>query len=185
MSTTTNSLKYRNITISGGAATGKGTLKENLRPYLAPLGWRFRSGGDLLREFTNESKLPLASLAEPSFHKEIDQKTSELLDVGNIVVESWLAGFIAKERADTFRIFLYCGDDKMRVDRVLFRDKTDVETARKIIFDRELDNFSQWKKIYGDYDFWNKNIFHIMIDTCNSDAKKTLGIVLNEIGYTL
>ena len=65
-------LNYRNIAISGGIAVGKGTLRENLRPYLEPLGWQFRSGGDILREYTKEHVNPLAKLADDDFHRALD-----------------------------------------------------------------------------------------------------------------
>ncbi len=176
-------LKFNNIAISGGAATGKGTLRENLRPYLEPLGWSFRSGGDLVREYTNEHKIPNASLADEAFHKSLESKTRDLLEKGHIVVESWLAGFVAKERTDTLRIFVYCSNDAIRIDRVVNRDHVDIDTAKKIIFDRQTDNFREWKRIYGDHDFWDPSIFHLKIDTYSLNKKQTLNIVLGALEF--
>ena len=61
-------LNFDNITISGGVAVGKNTLKDNLKPYLEPLGWRFTSGGQLLRDFAKEYVQPVAGLAPDEFH---------------------------------------------------------------------------------------------------------------------
>lgn len=176
-------LKYNNITISGGAATGKGTLKESLRPFLEPLGWSFRSGGDLVRDYTKEHKIPNASLADDNFHRSLEKKTHELLEKGHMVVESWLAGYVAKSRDDTLRIFVYCSNDAIRIDRVVNRDHVDTETAKKIIFDRQTDNFREWKRIYGDHDFWDPSIFHLKIDTYSLNKSQTLNAVLEAIGY--
>lgn len=176
-------LKYRNIAISGGAAVGKGTLRAGLKPYLAPLGWKFRSGGDLLREFTKGNKIPKASLADAEWHKKLDRKTFELLEEGNLVVESWLAGYVARERADTLRIFVFCSNDAIRIDRVVNRDHVDVETAKKIIFEREKDNFAEWRKIYGDHNFWDPKYFHLSLDTYSLNKKQTLQKILEALGY--
>ena len=47
----TMNLKFKNITISGGVSTGKNTLLDNLKPHLEPQGWKFTSGGQILRDF--------------------------------------------------------------------------------------------------------------------------------------
>ncbi len=175
-------LNYRNIAISGGIAVGKGTLRENLRPYLEPLGWQFRSGGDILREYTKEHVNPLAKLADDDFHRALDAKTGELLDVGHLVVESWLAGFVARERTDTLRVFMHCSNEAIRVDRVMNRDKVSSTDAKNNIKDRESNNFAEWRRLYGDFDFWNPTYFQLSIDTYSSDAQETVHRVLEALG---
>ncbi|MFN4213002.1 MAG: cytidylate kinase family protein, partial [Microgenomates group bacterium] len=135
-------LKYENITISGGVATGKNTLANNLKPYLKPYGWKFASGGQLLRDFTNEYVLPVASLADKKFHHQLDERTRRLLTKeGHYVIEAWLAGFIARDLKNTLRILLVCSNDALRVDRVANRDKVSISEAKRFIKEREEDNF--------------------------------------------
>lgn len=178
-------LKFENITISGGVATGKNTLKDNLRPYLEPLGWKFTSGGQILRDFTKEYVQPVASLADDDFHRKLDQRTLDLLTKDkHYVIEAWLAGFVARELPNTLRVLLICHDDALRIDRVANRDKISVDDAKKYIKEREEDNFKEWKRLYGDYNFWDPQYFHFVIDTYSSDQNKSTQQVLDLLGYT-
>lgn len=177
-------LKFENITISGGVAVGKGTLTENLKPYLEPLGWKFTSGGRLLREFTKEFVQPLASLADAKFHNELDARTKRLLtEEGHYVIEAWLAGFMAKDLGNTLRVFLMCKNDALRIDRVANRDKVSIEQAKHYIKEREEGNMAEWKRIYGNHDFWDPKYYHLTIDTYSSGQMETVGKVLDRLGF--
>ena len=176
-------MKYKNITISGGVAVGKNTLQENLKSYLQPQGFKFTSGGQLLRDFSREYVQPLASLAPDEFHHKLDDRTKKLLEEGKYVIEAWLAGFMARERDDTLRILLICSHDSVRIDRVVNRDKVTIEKAKAYIKDREETNFREWKRIYGDHDFFDPKYYHLVIDTYSSGPNETVGKVLDKLGY--
>lgn len=176
-------LAFKNITISGGVAVGKNTLLDNLKNYLEPLGWKFTSGGKILREFTKENVLPLASLAPDEFHHKLDDRTKNLLEEGHYVIEAWLAGFMARERTDTLRIMLTCSNAALRVDRVANRDRLSIDKAKEYIKKREDENIIEWKRIYGDYDFFSPEYYHEVIDTYSSGPNETVGIVLDKLGY--
>ncbi len=176
-------LNWENITISGGVASGKNTLLENLRPYLEPLGWKFASGGKILRDYLKEYKHPLASLGDEKIHHIIDNRTIALLKEGHYVIESWLAGFMARNFQNTLRIFLICSNPALKIDRVVNRDKVTIEEAKKMIKEREEDNLKTWKKIYGDYDFWDPKYYHLVIDTYSSGPLETVGKVLDRLGF--
>lgn len=176
-------LNYKNITISGGVATGKNTLLNNLKPFLEPLNWHFASGGQILRDYLKEYINPKAGMAPKDIHHQIDKRTIELLNKGYYVIESWLAGFMAKERKDTLRVLLICSNPALKIDRVVNRDKVNIETAKKIIKEREEDNFKTWKKIYGNFDFFDPKYYHLIIDTYSSGPLETVGRVLDALGY--
>lgn len=176
-------LKYKNITLSGGVATGKNTLLNNLKPFLEPIGWHFASGGQILRDYLKEYVNPKAGLAPKDIHYQIDKRTIELLNQGNFVIESWLAGFMTRDRKDTLRVLLFCSNPALKIDRVVNRDKVTVEQAKKIVKEREEDNFKTWKRIYGDYDFFNPQYYHLVIDTFSSGPLETVGRVLDALGY--
>ncbi len=177
------SLRFRNITISGGVAVGKNTLLNNLKPYLLPIGWQLTSGGQLLRDFAQEQVQPLASLVSDDFHHKLDERTKSLLETGHIVIEAWLAGFMARKRNDTLRILLTCQNDALRVDRVANRDKIPVSQAVEYIKEREDNNFKEWKRLYGDYNFFDPSYYHIVVDTYSSGPNETVGMVLDKLGY--
>ena len=176
-------LKYKNITISGGVATGKNTLLNNLKPFLKPLNWQFTSGGQILRDYLKEYINPKAGLAPVDIHHQIDKRTINLLNKGHYVIESWLAGFMARERKDTLRVLLVCSNPALKVDRVVNRDKVTIEIAKKIIKEREEDNFKTWKKIYGQFDFFDPKFYHLIIDTFSSGPLETVGRLLDALGY--
>lgn len=177
-------LKYDNITISGGVATGKNTLLNNLKSYLEPLGWKFTSGGQLLRDFAKEYVQPLASLADKKFHNKLDNRTKRLLATeGHYVIEAWLAGFMARNLKNTLRVLLTCTDHALQVDRVANRDKISIEQAKKFIKERENINFKEWKKIYGNYNFFAPKYYNLIIDTYSSGQLETVGKVLDKLGF--
>ncbi len=178
-------LKFKNITISGGVATGKNTLLNNLKPFLEPLGWYFTSSGQILRDYLKEYVNPKAGLAPKEIHEQIDERTIGLLKKGKIVIESWLAGFLARNRHDTLRVLLICSNPALKIDRVVNRDKVNIEVAKKIIREREEDNLKTWKKIYGDYNFFNEKYYHLVIDTYSSGPLETVGKVLDNLGFNV
>lgn len=176
-------LKYKNITISGGVATGKNTLLNNLKSFLEPLGWNFASGGQILRDYLKEYINPKAGQAPVDIHHQIDRRTIGLLNKGHYVIESWLAGFMARKKKDTLRILLICSNPALKIDRVVNRDRVSIDKAKKIIKEREEDNFKTWKKIYGDYNFFDPQYYHLIIDTFSSGPLETVGRVLDALGY--
>ncbi len=177
-------LKFNNITISGGVSVGKNTLLNNLKPYLLHLGWKFTSGGQILRDFTKEYVQPLASLVDRDFHNQIDDRTKRLLTKeGHYVVEAWLAGFVARNLKDTLRVLLTCSNEALKVDRIVNRDKVTIGEAKKYIKQRETDNFKTWHTIYGNYNFWDPQYYHLVIDTYSSGPLETVGKVLDRFGY--
>ena len=176
-------LLWRNITISGGVASGKNTLLDNLKPFLEPLGWKFSSGGKILRDYLKEYKHPLASLGDEKIHHIIDERNVKLLQEGNYVIESWLAGFMARNFNDTLRILLICSNPALKIDRVVNRDKVTVDQAKQMIKEREEDNIKTWKKLYGDYEFFDPKYYHLVIDTFSSGPLETVGKVLDRLGF--
>jgi len=175
--------KFENITISGGVAVGKNTLLNNLKPYLSPYGWHFTSGGQILRDFTKEYVQPLANLTDEEFHLKLDKRTMDLLNKGYYVIEAWLSGFMARHLKNTLRVLLICSNEALKVDRVANRDKLTIVQAKKLIKEREEINFKEWKRIYGNYNFFNPKYYHLVIDTYSSGPLETVGKVLDALGY--
>ncbi len=177
-------LKFYNVSISGGVAVGTTTLMENLKPYLEPYGWKFKSIGQFVREYTKENVLPLASLVSEDFDRQIERKVFETLSSERQwVIDAWLAGFMSRELTNTLRVLLYCSETSLRVDRVANRDRVSVEEAKRFLKLREEKNIKKWQHIYGNYDFFNKKYYHLVIDTYSSGQHETVGKVLDSLGY--
>ena len=177
-------LKYDNITISGGVAVGKGTLLNNLKPYLEPYGWKFRASGQIVRDYTKEYIKPNASLAPDELHKKIDSKVLELLkNETKWAIEAWLSGWLARKLTKTLRILLICSDKALQIDRVANRDKISVTDAKKFIEEREEDNIRTFKRIYNAVDIFNSKYYQLVTDTYSLGPLETAGKVLDKMGY--
>jgi cytidylate kinase len=185
-------LKFDNITISGGSGVGTSTLAKNLKPYLQTQGWTFFSGGEFMRQYAIEHGLfdsqnkghHNAETYSDDFDKEIDfgmQKT--LKEKKKQVLEAWLAGFFARDIDTTLRILLVCSNEAIRIDRVVNRDKVTIDEAKKLVKDREETNVKKWKRLYGEYDFFDPKYYHLVIDTYSKGPMETTGMVLDALGY--
>lgn len=176
---------YKNITISGGVGVGSTTLMKNLTPILEPLGFTLTSTGALMREKMHEFKNPRADLVNDTIHEAVEKDVYGILASGKTyVVEGWLAGFIARKIDHTLRVLVYASNDAVRIDRIINRDSMTVKEARHMIHEREKVNFETWKRIYGDYDFWDPAYYHLTIDTCQCGPQESVGKVLDALGYS-
>lgn len=177
--------KYRLITISGKVAVGTTTLAKNL---VHVLGWKHINFGALQREFDrkhgiNENKQ--GAVARSDEHERgMEKMGEEMLKKGqNIIYEAWLSGFLARNYKDVLRVLLVCSHTDIKVDRIVNRDNVSIEEAKQWIKQREEENEKKWRKLYGNYDFWDPKYFHLVIDTYKSGPMETLGKVFDKLGF--
>ena len=183
------SAKWRNITISGRVASGATTLFNKLRQELAPQGWKFFSGGEFMREYA--IKHNLISSEDTSHHKatvysdefdiEVDgMMKKRLSEEENLVIEADLAGFNAKGIDGVLKILLIC-DDALLIDRIVNRDNVTIEEAKKHIREREEENIKKWRRLYGEYDFWDLKYYDLVIDTYKNSPQETVDLVFRSL----
>lgn len=178
-------LKYHNITVSGLIATGTSTLAKNLEQIL---GWKYINAGEIQRRYDrehgiHENKQGAASRSDKHEQK-IEAMTKKILtEEKNIIYEAWLSGFVAREIEGVFKVLVICSENVIRVDRVVNRDGVSTDEAKQFIKQREEENIAKWKKLYGEYDFWDPKYYNLVIDTYSSGPMETVGKVLDKIGY--
>lgn len=175
--------QYRNVTISGKYVTGTTTLAKNLQQTL---GWKHINIGEIQRRWDrehNRNENLQGALGRPDQHeKEMEEMTKKILiEENHLIFESWLAGFVAKNIPGILKVLLICSDDGVRIDRIVNRDGISVDEAKKYIKQREEENEIKWKKLYGDYDFWDPKYYDIAIDTYSLGPMQTLGRVLDKL----
>lgn len=178
-----SSPKWRNITISGRVASGATTLSKNLARRL---GWHLINGGEIYRQYAQKNGIPLAqtNLSADKYHLDLDNFIKEKLKKENqLVIESWLSGFDAQNIPRVFKIFITCSDDAVRIDRLMNRDKTTIEEAKEHLRIREEENLKKWEKLYHTRDFWNPNLYDLVINTYTSGPIETLEVALQAIGF--
>lgn len=178
--------KYRIITVSGKIAVGTTTLSKNLAHVL---GWKHINFGALQREFDRKHNIhenKQGALARSDDHERSIEKMGEkmLAQEKNLIYEAWLSGFLAKNYQDVFRVLLICSHNDIRVDRVANRENITINEAKKWIKQREIENEKKWKKLYGNFDFWNSKYYNLTIDTYKKGPMETLGKVLDKLGFT-
>lgn len=163
---------FKNIVISGEIGTGTSTLAKSLAEKL---GWKMISFGDFFRQYVKEQNIPLWDKlkvpqeweykTDTEFHKKLE--TEE-----NLVVDGHYQGFLSKDLDYVYRILLFC-DPQIAQERILKRSHTHAETPETILKRRQglRDSF---KKLYGDADYFDPKLFHLVIDTGINDTEETL-----------
>ena len=174
---------FDNIAISGGVAVGKSTLLENLKPYLQPHDWKFESIGDIHRAFLKDNIMPEASKVSDDFDRKIEKEVERVFTKEkHVAVQSWIGGFVARNLSKTLKVLLICKNNHLRVDRLANRDRLSIDNAKKFIKQREEGNINKYKRLYGNFDFWNPEYYNLVIDTYSSGQLETVGIVLDALG---
>jgi cytidylate kinase len=175
--------KFKNITISGKIAVGTTTLAKNLSKALS---WKHINVGGMQREFDRKNNInenKQGAEARTNDHEQsMEKMTLKMLTVKeNIIYEAWLSGFVARDLTNVLRILLVCSHEDIRIDRVVNREKITVDEAIKWMRQREEENITKWKKLYGNYDFWEPKYYHLVVDTYSSGPMQTLGKVLDAL----
>lgn len=175
--------KYRCLTVSGKIATGTTTLSKNLSRVLK---WKHINVGGLQREFDRKHHInenQQGAIARSDQHeKSMENMTLKMLTSDkNIIYEAWLSGFVARNLSDVLRVLLICSHEDIRIDRVMNRENLTIEEAKHCIKQREEENTLKWKKLYGDYNFWDPKYYHLVIDTYSCGPNETLGKVLDKL----
>lgn len=175
--------KFRCITVSGKIAVGTTTLAKNLSKTLS---WKHINVGGIQREFDRKHKInenKQGALARTDAHEQsMEKMTMDILKKNkNIVYEAWLSGFISREIPDILRVLLVCSHEDIRIDRVVNRENITVEEAKIWMKQREEENINKWKKLYGNYDFWDPKYYNLVIDTYSSGPMQTVGKVLDSL----
>ena len=135
------------------------------------------------KHFSEKNKQGASSRSD-EHEQAMEAMTKNMLQKeSNLIYEAWLSGFVAREIDRVLRVLLICSHEDIRVDRVVNRENITIEEAKNWMFQRENENVTKWKKLYGDYDFWSSKYYQLVIDTYSSGPMETLGIVLDKLGF--
>lgn len=198
---------YKNITISGLPGAGSTTLLNILREELRLDGWKGFSGGEFMRAyaaekglFDRELKLHHSSIVYgEDFDRQVDMGIrNKVSKEEKWIIESWLSGFMAQNVPGTLKVLVICRDEAVRIDRIVNRDDTTVETAKKHIYKRYEENLAKWTKVYkkewkkwlvdtkkvsenDPIDFWRPDIYDMVIDTYSTNKEQALKKVMDAL----
>ncbi|MDP3998922.1 MAG: hypothetical protein Q8P89_04900 [bacterium] len=186
-------LKYRSIAISSKIGTGKTTLAKHLETVL---GWKRLEGGEIFWEPLRK-KLNLAEnetgLRPDDEDLKFDEALKERLRKENqLILETHLVGFDAQGISGVFKILLICEDSEgndqvaIRIDRIVNRNGTTVDDAKRHLEEREKMDLEKWSRLYGggdpNWSPYNPRYFDLVINTFNHNQEETLRIALEALG---
>lgn len=179
----------RIITVSGRIASGATTLAKQLAEFL---DWRHIEGGEIFWEAIRK-RLKLANkdtgLRPDEEDILFDKKLREILRTEeDVVLETKLASYNAQGVDGIYKILVICEDKygadqtQIRIDRLVNREGISVEKAKEEVIEREENDISKWRKLYGNGDlnwtYLNKNYYDLVINTYESDKEKALNQTL-------
>jgi CMP/dCMP kinase len=163
------------IVISGWPAVGKTTIAENLAKVFNLKLW---NGGDILKMMAYErgyssslnhdwwdteeaAKFMKERNDNPNFDREVDNRLIELVKEGNVVITSYTLPWIS----DATINFWLQGSVDNRSKRMSMRDKIDINTAKKIVQRRDVENKLIYQKLYQ-FEFGEKlDVFDFAMNT--------------------
>ncbi len=173
-------IKYKNIAISGDIGTGKSTLAKLLSEKL---NWKYVSAGNYFREWYKNQGMDVSKVygipeeedrkMEADFQKDMAEKT-------DIVFESRLAGWLAKDYAKTLKV-LCTVEPEEAYRRVAGRDSVSEVEAKALSQKRAKDLVDKFNNLYAVSDFLDEKYFDLVIDTTNLSPEKVLEKVLDKL----
>ncbi len=199
--------KFRNVSISGLPGGGSTTLLNELRENLKYDGWTGFSGGEFMRAYALEKGIFKAQAGihhsaehyEDDFDRQIDFGMRNKFEKHQRqIIESWLSGFFAQGVPSVLKVLVYCSDDAVRIDRIVNRDQVTVTEAKQNMQERYQVNLRKWTRLYNEQwqewvvgrglakaddpiDFWQPNLYDIVIDTYSTNQQQGLRIVLDAL----
>jgi cytidylate kinase len=168
------------ITISGSAATGKTTQAKIISEKYK---LKYYSAGKIFREIAEEKRISLESLSkiaqnDKSIDLEIDKRTKEIAELGNVIMEGRLTAWMTRD-INAFRIYLYAPLE-VQIARVAKRDGKTVEEARSETILREESEKNRYKELYG-IDIKDLSIYDIVLNTDTFSIESTSNILITAL----
>jgi CMP/dCMP kinase len=173
-------MRFKNIAISGDTGTGKTTLASNLAKKL---GWSIINGGEFFRQWHKKNNIPVVEVNKvpEMMDRQIDSDFQSLMESNQeTIFETRLAGWLAKDLSQVFRILCVC-DFEVGVARAGHRDKESLEQALKDAKLRSNNLRNKFKRLYKVEDYLDPKYFNLVVDTSQKTPEEVLGIVMKEL----
>jgi cytidylate kinase len=158
------------ITISGLPGAGTSTVA---RLVADELGLERIDGGTVFRAMAAEHGLDVVAFSElaegdPEFDLELDQRLANRARLGDVVLESRLAGWIAEnDSLDGLKVWIDA-DEKERARRVASREGEDPAAALEANRAREASERRRYRTYYG-IDLDDRALYDLMVDSTGQD----------------
>ncbi len=165
------------IAISGLHGAGTTTVAKALAEAF---NLRYISAGIIFRQLAKEKGVSLAKfcrIAEenPHIDQEIDDRTRLEAEAGNVVIDAYIAGWVARRQAD-LTIYLHAPLD-VRALRIANREAQKYEKALEETQFREQSEQFRFQEFYG-IDVTDTCLFDIVLNTEHFNVVATISICI-------
>jgi cytidylate kinase len=170
------------ITISGTPGSGKTTVAELLHKKI---GISYIYSGIIFRETAKKYNMNLEDFGKfceknSDIDKELDKKQISILKKGNVILEGRLAGWLAyQNNISSFKIFIDA-DLNTRVNRIINREKGDIENRKKEILEREKSEYVRYKKYYN-ISLDDTSIYDLVVNSTDKTPDEIVTIILEKL----
>lgn len=179
---------FKNVAISGRIAAGSSSLAKALSLRLS---WKLRDAGQIFRDVTAQAGFNLEvdidkaiGSRDDRIDTEVDRKTAEILSENrNAIVTSKLAGFLSRKMEDVLKILITCPVED-RINRYSKDRGYTLAEAKKLLEDRGKKDLEKWERIYGKSDFFDHQIFHLVIDSSKLRVEEEVDLILRHLNLT-
>jgi len=170
------------ITISGLPGAGTTTIAKLLEKKI---GLKYVYSGDIFRNMAKEYKMSLEEFGKYcEKHREMDEYLDkyqlEILQNGNVIVEGRIAGWLAyRNKIPSIKILLKA-DLETRANRIVKREKGNIESRKKEILKRENSESIRYKNYYN-IDLSDITIYDLVIDSSDKTPDEIVNIIIKKI----
>jgi cytidylate kinase len=165
------------IAISGLHGAGKTTVAKAIAEAF---GLRYISAGMIFRQLAKEKGVSLAEysrMAEenPQIDQEIDKRTRLEAEASNVVIDAYIAGWVARPQAD-LTMYLHAPLE-VRAIRIANRESRDYDEIVEEIQIRETSQQTRFREFY-DIDVTDTHHFDFVLNTEHFNAVATINICI-------
>jgi cytidylate kinase len=168
------------IAVSGKHGAGKSTVAQAIAKKFK---LDYVCAGMIFRQLAKErgvslSELSLIAEQDSSIDREIDDRTSKEAAKGNVVIDAYIAGWVARDLAD-LKIYLRAPLE-VRVRRMAQRDGRSFDEVLEETRSREESQKRRFQNFYG-IDVTDLQLFDLVINSKTWTEKATISICIEAV----
>ncbi|MGI8662737.1 MAG: (d)CMP kinase [Acidimicrobiales bacterium] len=166
------------MTVSGLPGSGTSTLSARAA---AALGLEHLDGGTVFRSMASELGVSIAEFSREAEHDathdlELDTRLAARARLGNVLLESRLAGWITRnEGIGAWRVWVDC-DERERAQRVASRERTELGTALAQNRAREASERARYLGYYA-IDLADLSIYDLVLDSTSATPDELVAAI--------
>jgi CMP/dCMP kinase len=170
------------VTISGPPGSGTSTVA---RLVATQLHLEHVDGGTVFRAMAAERDLDIGAFSEvaeadPRIDVELDTRLAAVAHAGDVVLESRLAAWIARNEGVEATTVWIDGDEDVRATRVAGRERIAVSQALEANRVREASERLRYLTLYG-IDLEDRSVYSLIIDSTDASPDEVAESIVTQV----